>query len=96
MVNATDDMAVIWIDVRTVEEYAGGHHMDALNLPYDTIADNIEAITVDKQADIRVYCRTGRRSGIAKEVLMGMGYLNVKNEGGYEELIANKPQLKSK
>ncbi|WP_236074906.1 rhodanese-like domain-containing protein [Teredinibacter purpureus] len=78
---------VIWIDVRTAEEYAGGYYSDAINIPYDVIADNIDSVTMDKGTDIRVYCRTGRRSGIARDVLASMGYTNVINEGGYEDLL---------
>ena len=78
---------VIWIDVRTAEEYAGGHYKDAMLIPYDIIQDKIAAAVDDKNADIRVYCRTGRRSGVAKDVLTQMGYTQVTNEGGYEDIL---------
>ena len=77
-----------WIDVRTQEEFNGGHVKGSILIPYEVIADHIAAVTPDKNADIRVYCRSGRRSEVAKDVLKAMGYVNVINEGGYEEIMS--------
>ena len=77
-----------WIDVRTSEEYNAGHIEGSVLIPYEVIADHIAEVTTDKNADIRVYCRSGRRSEVAKDTLKAMGYSNVINEGGYEEIIA--------
>lgn len=74
----------IVIDVRTAGEYAGGHIPGAINIPYDVIAERIAETTADTSASIVVYCRSGRRSGIALATLAQMGYTNVVNEGGYE------------
>lgn len=79
-----------WIDVRTQEEFNGGHVKGSVLIPYEVIADHIAAVTPDKNADIRVYCRSGRRSEVAKDVLKAMGYVNVINEGGYEEIMTRK------
>lgn len=76
----------IWIDVRTANEFNAGHLDGALHIPYDVIGDQIAAVVPDKDAEIHVYCRTGRRSGIALKTLEGMGYTNVVNEGGYAQL----------
>ncbi|MEM7468599.1 MAG: rhodanese-like domain-containing protein [Pseudomonadota bacterium] len=75
--------APIWIDVRTPAEYASGHVNGAVNIEFQTIAERIADVTNDKNADIRLYCRSGRRSGVAKEALVKLGYENVSNEGGY-------------
>ena len=82
------DTMTYWIDVRTQEEFTTGHVDGAVLIPYEVIADHIADVTADKTADIRVYCRTGRRSEVAKDTLRAMGYSNVVNEGGYEEIIA--------
>jgi phage shock protein E len=87
---ASEDREPIWIDVRTAEEYQSGHIAGSLNIPYDEIADRIFEVTIDQDADIRVYCRSGRRSGIAKDVLESMGFTAVKNEGGFEEIKARR------
>ena len=73
----------ILIDVRTAEEYADGYIPTALNIPYDVIGDNLP--TDNKDAKIIVYCRSGRRSGIAKETLDSLGYSNVINFGGVSD-----------
>lgn len=78
----------VWIDVRTRQEYAAGHLEGALHLPYDTIGRHIAAEVPDKDARIHLYCRSGRRSGIAMKTLQDMGYTNVVNEGGYAKLKA--------
>ena len=76
------------IDVRTEQEYKKGHLKNALLLPYDTIRDTIAAHVPEKDAKIILYCRSGRRSGIAKKTLEAMGYKNVINAGAYEKLKA--------
>ena len=83
-----DDTTVI--DVRTDKEYKAGHLKNALHLPYDTIGKTITAHVSDKDAEIILYCRSGRRSGIAKKTLDAMGYTNVINAGAYEKLKAQE------
>ena len=78
-----EEHSPIWIDVRTPAEYASGHVEGALNIEFQLIADKIAGVTENKSADIRLYCRSGRRSGVAKESLAKLGYSNVSNEGGY-------------
>jgi len=75
----------LWIDVRTAEEYAAGHVSQAINIPYEQIAARIPEVTEDKDAVIYLYCRSGRRSGIAKDTLDRLGYRNVVNIGGLKE-----------
>lgn len=85
--NAGEKMTY-WIDVRTADEFNAGHIKDSVLIPYEVIADHIAEVTTDKTADIRVYCRSGRRSEVAKDTLKALGYVNVINEGGYEEIMA--------
>ncbi len=68
------------IDVRTFEEHIENRIPDSELMPYDTIENLVGDI--DKDTEITVYCRTGRRSGIAKQKLEEMGYTNVINIGG--------------
>ncbi len=77
----------IWIDVRTAEEYSGEHVSVAVNIPHTEIANDISALTQDKDALIYVYCRAGHRAGIAKETLEGMGYSQVVNVGGIDDAM---------
>jgi phage shock protein E len=72
----------IWIDVRSAEEYNTEHVVAAANIPYTEISGRIGVLTGDKDALIYVYCRSGRRSGIARSTLEEAGYSNVVNLGG--------------
>jgi phage shock protein E len=74
-----------WIDVRTAEEYAAGHVSRAVNIPYEEITARIGEVTDDKDALIYLYCRSGRRSGIARDALEQAGFSNVINLGGLDD-----------
>jgi rhodanese-related sulfurtransferase len=75
-------------DVRTPEEYQGGHIEGAINLPLDQLMDKTEyALSIlkdiDKENDeIKVYCASGARASVAKNILEFMQYKNVVNAGG--------------
>lgn len=77
----------IWIDVRSPEEFKAGHLNGALNIPNDQIANRISTVSPDKSAPINLYCRSGRRAEAALQELKKMGYTNVTNHGGYQDLI---------
>ena len=70
------------IDVRTEEEFAEGHIENAILIPEYEIAERAEKELPDKDTLILVYCRSGRRSKIASEELVKLGYTNVKEFGG--------------
>ena len=72
----------IIIDARTNEEFAEGHIENAILIPEYEIADRADNELPDKDALILVYCRSGRRSKIASEELVKLGYTNVKEFGG--------------
>ena len=72
----------ITLDAREQYEYDEGHIPGAILIPYDEIADRAEKELHDKNQLILVYCRSGRRSKIAAEELVKLGYTNVKEFGG--------------
>ncbi len=74
------------IDVRTEEEFKAGHLDGALNIPHERTDALVEAIGEDKGRSVVVYCRTGRRSGLALDGLLARGYTNVVNGGGFTAL----------
>ena len=82
----------VLIDVRTKEEFKSGHLEKAINIPYTEIEEQIKSITKDNHKNIVVYCKSGRRSGIAQKTLMQMGYKNVVNGGGYKDLLKQQEQ----
>ena len=70
------------IDARTEEEFVTGHIPNAILIPEYEVAARAETELPDKDALILVYCRSGRRSKIASEELVKLGYTNVKEFGG--------------
>lgn len=72
----------IIIDARTQEEYDEGHIENAILIPEYEIQEKAPELIPDKNALILVYCRSGRRSKIASEALVQLGYTNVKEFGG--------------
>ena len=72
----------IIIDARTQSEYDEGHITGAILIPEYEIADRAEKELPNKNQLILVYCRSGRRSKIAAEELVKLGYTNVKEFGG--------------
>ena len=61
----------IIIDVRTEEEYEENHIVGAINIPYDEIDVNSD---LDKEKIIFVYCKSGRSSEFAFNILNDLGY----------------------
>ena len=70
------------LDTRTLEEYAQGHIPGAIVIPHDQIQEKAEIVLTDKDQLILVYCRSGRRSKLAAQDLVDLGYTNVKEFGG--------------
>ena len=72
----------IILDTRTQEEYDKGHIPGAILIPYDEILQKAESVLTDKNQLILVYCRSGRRSKLASEDLVKLGYTNIREFGG--------------
>ena len=72
----------IILDVRTQEEYDQGHIPGAIVISHEEITEKAEDVLTDKDQLILVYCRSGRRSKIAAEALVELGYTNIKEFGG--------------
>lgn len=80
----SDTTTVILVDVRTAEEYGSGHIENALNI--DVKQDDFEEIaikTLPKNKTVAVYCRSGRRSKKAAEILSQNGYNVIELDSGY-------------
>ena len=70
----------VFIDVRTPEEYAAGHVPGARLIPLDEIEKRLQEIPRDRQ--VYLYCRSGRRSAKAAEILARHGFANIENVQG--------------
>lgn len=72
------------VDVRTPGEFAGGSVTGAVNIPLDTIP---QQLTKFRGKDcIILFCRSGSRSGQAKNILESNGFKNVVNGGTWEQV----------
>ena len=72
----------IILDVREQEEFDQGHIPGAILIPYTQIEEMAPQMLPDKEQLILVYCRSGRRSKIAAEALVELGYTNIREFGG--------------
>lgn len=70
------------LDVRTQEEYDQGHIPGAIVIPDTEIRARAEKVLPEKDQLILVYCRSGRRSKNAAQILVELGYTNIIEFGG--------------
>jgi rhodanese-related sulfurtransferase len=79
---AAGDAPVV-LDVRTPEEFAGGHIPGAVNIPHDQLSTRMGELGASPDAEIVVHCQSGRRAGMAEDVLHEAGYTNVVDLDGH-------------
>ena len=72
----------IILDARTQDEFDETHIPGAILIPHDEITEIAEDLLTNKDQLILVYCRSGRRSKLAAEALVELGYTNIKEFGG--------------
>lgn len=69
-----DDQELLILDVRTPEEFATGHVPGAVNIPHTEIEARLQEVRRAGDVDVVVYCRSGRRAGIAEMILREAGF----------------------
>jgi rhodanese-related sulfurtransferase len=75
----------IILDVRSKDEYSGGHIKNSINIPVNELNNNLSKLK-DKNKCIICCCASGMRSGAAKRILESKGYNAVFNGGGWNAL----------
>ena len=85
--------APLWIDVRSADEFASGHLPGALLIPHEQIVTGATLLDIPKDRAIALYCRSGRRAGLARDALLAAGYRNVINAGGLEDALQQTGQV---
>ena len=65
------------LDVRSAKEFDAGHIPGSIHIPYDEIEQRIAELEPYREKGLVVYCRTGRRAGIAEDVLARAGFERV-------------------
>ncbi len=69
------------VDVRTAEEFRGGHAAEAIHIPLADLGRGIRKRVTDKGRPVLLYCASGARSGAGKKLLEQLGFTNVHNLG---------------
>lgn len=72
------------IDVRTKREFESGHINGSINIPLDTLQNNLKKLS--KEKPIITCCASGIRSASAKGILKSNGFVAVYNGGGWSGL----------
>lgn len=72
------------VDVRTPGEHAAGSIPGSMNI--DVKSDDFATCAsrqLDKERPVAIYCRSGRRSKTAADILVGLGYKVIELDSGY-------------
>ena len=70
---------VVVLDVRTSGEFESGHIANSVNIDVEAGSFENEIANLDKNARYAVYCHSGRRSGIAAELMEKNGFKEIHN-----------------
>lgn len=74
---------VVVLDVRTREEYEGGHVPGALHIPYDELESRVDEVRAREADRIVVYCESGGRAARAESTLQEAGFTEVYDLEGH-------------
>lgn len=83
-IKALVDNGALIVDVRTPDEFRGGHIKNAINIPLGTIASHSAKLS-KHEGPIVAYCRSGNRSSMAVREMKSLG-LDAHNGGGIGEM----------
>jgi len=71
------------LDVRTENEFSAGHIPGAVNIPHTELEARLAELDAHKNDTIIVYCRSGKRAGMAEEKLQHNGYTKISDLDGH-------------
>ena len=71
------------LDVRSRDEFAAGHIPGALNVPVDELSDELDSLTVSRDAELVVHCEVGGRAAAAIAMLEAAGFTGVAELAGH-------------
>ena len=83
------DSKALCLDVRTKDEFDEGHLNDSINVDFYNAANFVKFLhELDKKKSYYVYCRSGKRSYSACEIMKELGFTNLYNlESGYLDWV---------
>ena len=67
----------VLLDVRTAVEFADGHIAGAINIPHDQLLARVSELSVYKDRDVVLYCRSGARAVHAARTLQQHGFIRI-------------------
>lgn len=78
------DPDLVVLDVRTAAEFAAGHVPGARNVSHELLSSRIGELAELRGKEVVLYCRSGRRTLLAEEVLRKAGFTRLAHlEGDY-------------
>jgi phage shock protein E len=78
------DPDLVVLDVRTPAEFAAGHVPGARNISHDLLASRLAELAPLRDKQVVLYCRSGRRTLLAADVLHAAGFTRLAHlEGDY-------------
>jgi len=91
---ARKDPDLVVLDVRTAAEFAAGHVPGARNVSHDLLASRIDELAAVRDKQVVLYCRSGRRTLLAEDILRKAGFRNLAHlEGDYLAWEAEKQPI---
>jgi len=75
--NNRNNREFVIIDVRTPEEFAEGFIENAVNIDFYSATFRDDLDKLDKDKTYLIYCRTGRRSGLAIPMMQELNFMEV-------------------
>ncbi len=79
---ALHNKGALVLDVRSAEEFATGHIVNARNITLETLANSLDSIKKYREKPVIVCCESGTRSAQATKQLKAQGYTTVFNLSG--------------
>lgn len=74
---ASGEAPALILDTRTHEEFAAGHIPGARLVPHDRIDASLATLLPHRDAEIVIYCQSGRRAGLAEAALRERGFTHL-------------------
>ena len=84
--SALVDSGATLVDVRNPDEYAAGHVEGAESIPWESGDFDAAVEPLDRDATYVLYCASGRRAGEALARMTELGFTDVHNAGGLEDV----------
>jgi rhodanese-related sulfurtransferase len=85
-----NDQEVVLLDVRTAQEFEQGHIPNAVNISHTELEARLAELSGAKNKQVVIYCRSGRRAEVAKQVLLTNGFNQLDHlAGDFNEWTSN-------